>query len=168
MRALSALGGSFLAIVIVIAPACGGGDDDGVDIVDGGGGSTADAAAASSGIGVECGPGLECAAEAPRCLSREGASGGFCSVECASTPAPPAGMQPPLPPIENQMMCSSGYDGPATPACAAPLPPEEGTITWMCILACGDTPMFSFGDCPSNLVCDQDDPTLNGYCFPPG
>lgn len=167
MRPSSALGGSLLAIVMAIAPACGGDDDggdDGVDI-DGGGGQ-ADAAVASAGLGVACGPDVECAADTPRCLTRSGASEGFCSKECATAPAPPGGEEPPLPPMENQVMCRDGYSGPGTPFCAAPLP-EDGSITWLCILACGDTPMFDFGECPGNLVCVQDDPTVNGYCFPP-
>jgi hypothetical protein len=113
-----------------------------------------------------CGPDVECAADTPRCLTRMGASEGFCSKECATAPVPPDGTDPPLPPQENQSRCSDGYSGPGTPFCAAPLE-EEGSLTWLCILACGDTPMFDFGECPGNLICVQDDPTVNGYCFPP-
>ncbi len=111
-------------------------------------------------------PDVECAEDTPRCLTRSGAAEGFCSKQCATAPVPPAGMEPPLPPKENQVMCRDGYSGPGTPFCAAPLE-ESGNITWLCIVACGDTPMFDFGECPANLVCVQDDPTVNGYCFPP-
>jgi hypothetical protein len=169
MRSWSALGGPLLAIVMAVALACGGGgDDDGVDVPDGGGGGggEADAAVASAGLGVSCGPDVECAADTPRCLTRTGATEGFCSKECATAPVPPGGEEPPLPPKENQAKCRDGYSGPGTPFCAAPLE-EEGSITWLCILACGDTPMFDFGECPGNLICVQDDPTVNGYCFPP-
>jgi hypothetical protein len=164
-----ALQGSLLAIVIAVASACGGDDDgdgDGGSTVDGGSGGEADAAVNQSGLGNECGPELECGAETPRCLTREGAAAGFCSMECATTPEPPDGEQPPLPPMENQVLCREGYSGPGTPLCAAPLP-EGGELTWLCILACGDTPMFDFGECPGHLVCVQDSPEVTGYCFPP-
>jgi hypothetical protein len=73
-----------------------------------------------------------------------------------------------LPPQDSHATCQQGYTGEGTPACAAPLAAMNGVIPWVCVLACGSTPTDEYGACPSNLTCDQPEPSVNGFCFPPG
>ena len=137
------LGCASLALALMIVPACGGDDDD-VNIVDGGGGG---------GSGGDAGAG-----------GGAGVLGQSCN---ATTPAPPEGEDPMLPPQESHDACREGYTGDAVPACAAPLAAMNGIVPWACVLACGDTPAGAFGTCPGNLACEQPDLELNGFCFPP-
>jgi hypothetical protein len=165
------LGCASLALALMIVPACGGDDDD-VNIVDGGGGGgSGDDAGAGGGAGVlgqSCNATTPCPDSMPVCLTvGQGATEGFCSKGCATTPAPPEGEDPMLPPQESHDACREGYTGDAVPACAAPLAAMNGIVPWACVLACGDTPDGAFGTCPSNLACEQPDPELNGFCFPP-
>jgi hypothetical protein len=173
-RPFSPLGSASLSLVfalaVVVVPACGGGDDD-VSIVDGGGGSSADAGGGGAGGGVlgqRCDGTTACPDNMPICIRRgEDATEGFCTKGCASTPAADGGA-PSLPPQETHATCRQDYTGEATPACAAPLAEMNGIIPWVCILACGPTADDDFGTCPGNLACDQPDPSVNGFCFPPG
>jgi hypothetical protein len=178
MRLLCAVGSSFLALAVAIG--CGGDDDGEGAEVDGGGDAGADAGpdggasdAAPPGdagpLGTPCQSERQCPDEAPVCLSIvQGAKSGICTMPCATTPAPEQGMDPMPPPDEANQVCVEAHPGPARAGCSAPLPPIEGEVQWLCVLACGMTSTEDFGDCPDTLVCDQPDPDSNGFCIPPG
>jgi hypothetical protein len=184
MRLFCALGGSFVALALPLAlaltPGCGG-DDDGdgegteadgglADAGPDGGGTSGDAAIGDAGpLGTPCQSEEQCPDESPVCLSlSQGASSGICTMPCATTPAPPDGMEPMPPPAEASQICLEAHPGPARAGCSAPLPPDSGEVQWLCVLACGMTKTEDFGDCPDALVCDQPDPESNGFCVPPG
>ena len=180
MRLFCAVGSSFLALAL--ASGCGG-DDDGegaeadagadAGVADAGpdGGASGDAAPPGDAgpLGTPCESERQCPEEAPVCLSlSQGASSGICTMPCATTPAPPQGMDPMPPPDEASQVCVEAHPGPARAGCSAPLPPMGGEVQWLCVLACGMTSSEDFGDCPDTLVCDQPDPDRNGFCIPPG
>lgn len=118
--------------------------------------------------------GIPCTVEPPSCpsdtpicvVTSEASTDGFCSVPCGMTP-PGTGGEQPEPPAGGNDICEDAYgEGSATAACSVVFAEEEGRVPWACGLACGQTPDFDFGTCPSNLACMQGDPTRNGFCLP--
>jgi hypothetical protein len=149
------------SLLLISAAACGG-DDDGVEVVDGGG-SGADGGGVAGQIGVSCTMEMPCPGDLPVCaVLEEGATAGFCTKVCGTSPVPPMGMMP-VPPAGGNATCQAGYTGTATAGCVLTFPPDnQGNLPWGCALACGAT----FGTCPDNLECvvmkGED-----GFCFPP-
>src|SRR5688572_25706510 len=140
---------SFAFLVLAVLAACGG-DDDG----DGGTGVDAAPVGGDQVLGAFCDPQNNCPAQAPLCITvGENPTSGFCSVGCGTSEN---NMTPP--PAESHAACEAINESDATPACAAPLQPENGVTPWVCALACGETPEGDFGDCPGNLTCQQEDP----------
>lgn len=144
--------------------ACGGGDDGGDDddtqpdasitVIDAP--PQAPDAAASS-LGQICNQQMSCPTDVPICATPQGASNGFCTMECGTTPA----SDNPMPPPGGDAICQEGYVGSATPACTVYFQ-QQGTtdLLWGCGLLCGTVQNMDLGTCPAGLTCQ------NNLCIP--
>jgi hypothetical protein len=169
MRVLSPVACMLLALTG--APACGGDDDDdgsggtGVDAATGGG---ADAApVGGTGLGAQCTATIACPDTAPDCVTLSAtATEGYCTKQCATTPTDDGNTIPDT----SHAACDAINDSTATAACFVPLADVDpaGMTVWECGLGCGVVGPDDFGQCPSNMTCDQPMATQPGICFPPG
>lgn len=147
---------------------------------DGGGGDPADAMTivtpdamlpqidamnvANEALGTTCTPAnpTECVAEAPTCVNQQGATNGFCTLPCGTSPDPGTGNQP-TPPAGGDTTCAAAYTGTGTAACVVYIGTIGGgaDLEWMCGILCGDFMGTPLGTCESNLTC-----SANNFCEP--
>lgn len=164
---------SFLFVSMVLGlAACG--DDGGSSPVDAPPADMAvDTPAATMGLGQICSQSMPCPANAPACLSTQGATMGFCSALCADNAMGMTDAQGNLPlanvtPAPNQAACTAAFSASVgTPSCALILggymPPDNPMmaskaytmIDLACAIECGPN-----NTCPTGLTCQD------GGCFP--